>query len=118
MLVVTVCPFLAVAVSPAKQTSLKGSGLIILKACLPQQFPCWMSENQREETVVGYKWQREMSEDTKRRERKKKKNEACKLYMLEFSLNQKVLQKKKKYLATSIVETVMSPTFLLQSGFL
>lgn len=57
--------------------------------------PCRMSENQREETVVSYKWQREMSKDTKRREGKKKekKNEACKLYMLEFSLNQKVLQK-------------------------
>lgn len=39
-----------------------------------------------------------------------------KVYMLEFSWNQKVLQ--KKYIATPRTETVMSPTFLLQSGFL
>lgn len=56
-----------------------------------------MSENQRDKTVVAYKWQRERSEDKKeekgRGKKKRKKNEARKLYMLEFSLNRKVLQK-------------------------
>lgn len=54
-----------------------------------------MSENQREETVVVYQWPRERSKDSKKKGRKKEKKmrmKAFKLYILEFSLNQKVLQ--------------------------
>lgn len=61
---------------------------------LTSTVPCRMCENPREETIVVYKGPREMSEDTQKEGKKEKKRvKAFKLYMLEFSLNQKVLQK-------------------------
>ena len=75
-----------------------------------------MSERQREETVVVQKWQEELSEDSQREGRKENKNES--FSVVHTSVFTKPESIAKKYIATPRTKTVMSPTFLLQSGFL
>lgn len=76
-----------------------------------------MSENQREEPVVVSKWQSEMSADSQKEGKKERKKKRMKAFV-HAGVFTKPKSITKKYITTPIAETVMNPTFLLQSGFL